>query len=98
MIFISSHNKPFYSYDIINLRLKQVLKINNIQVRKLYNLRHTFVSQLIAAGEDITWVSKILGYKNTQTTLMYYTKFIKKGEEERLEQISKIGANIFNDS
>ncbi|MCK9162224.1 MAG: tyrosine-type recombinase/integrase, partial [Arcobacteraceae bacterium] len=62
--------------------------------RKLYNLRHTFASQLIAAGEDITWVSKTLGHKDTQTTLMYYTKFIKKGEDERLEKISKIGANF----
>lgn len=93
-IFISSRKKPFYSHDIINLRLKKVLKANKIQVRKLYNLRHTFASQLIAAGEDITWVSKTLGHKDTQTTLMYYTKFIKKGEDERLEKISKIGANF----
>ncbi|MDQ1263074.1 MAG: integrase [Campylobacterota bacterium] len=56
-----------------------------MQVRKLYNLRHTFASQLIAAGEDMTWVSKTLGHKDTQTTLFYYTKFIKKGEDERLE-------------
>ncbi|MBE3022164.1 tyrosine-type recombinase/integrase [Campylobacter sp. 7477a] len=94
--FLNSINtkKPFYSHDIINLRLKKVLKANKIQVRKLYNLRHTFASQLIAAGEDITWVSRTLGHKDTQTTLMYYTKFIKKGEDERLEKISKIGANF----
>ena len=53
-VFISSQKKPFYSHDIINLRLKKILKVNTIQVRKLYNLRHTFASQLIAAGEDIT--------------------------------------------
>ena len=93
-IFISSRKKPFYSHDIINLRFRKVLKANKIQVRKLYNLRHTFASQLIAAGEDITWVSRTLGHKDTQTTLMYYTKFIKKGEDERLEKISKIGANF----
>ncbi len=93
-IFISSRKKPFYSHDIINLRFRKVLKANKIQVRKLYNLRHTFASQLIAAGEDITWVSKTLGHKDTQTTLMYYTKFIKKSEDERLEKISKIGANF----
>lgn len=93
-VFISSQKKPFYSHDIINVRLKKVLKANKIQVRKLYNLRHTFASQLIAVGEDITWVSKTLGHKDTQTTLMYYTKFIKKGEDERLEKISKIGANF----
>ncbi|MCK9455584.1 site-specific integrase [Sulfurimonas sp.] len=93
-IFISNQKKLFYSHDIINVRLKKVLKANKIQVRKLYNLRHTFASQLIAAGEDITWVSKTLGHKDAQTTLMYYTKFIKKGENERLEKISKIGANF----
>jgi integrase len=60
-IFISSQKKPFYSHDIINLRLKNVLKANKIQVRKLYNLRHTFASQLIASGEDITWVSRNIG-------------------------------------
>ena len=76
------------------------MQANKIQVRKLYNLRHTFASQFIAAGEDITWVSRTLGHKDTQTTLMYYAKFIKKGKDERLEKISKIGANfganIFN--
>jgi len=32
-----------------------VLKKVNIKVRKLYNLRHTFASQLIGKGEDIIW-------------------------------------------
>ncbi|MBD3797255.1 MAG: hypothetical protein IE887_05870, partial [Campylobacterales bacterium] len=56
--YFTPPKKPFYSHDIINLRLKKVLKANKIQVRKLYNLKHTFASQLIAAGEDITWVSR----------------------------------------
>ena len=89
-IFISSQKKPFYSHDIINLRLKKVLKANKIQVRKLYNLRHTFASQLIAAGEDITWVSKTLGHKDTQTTLMYYAKFIKKAKTKDLKKYPKL--------
>lgn len=66
-LLIKIHQKKlFYFHDIINLRFKKVLKANKIQVRKLYNLRHTFASQLIADGED------------TQTTLMCYTKFIEK--------------------
>jgi len=64
---------------IHSLSISKVLKANNIQVRKLYNLRHTFASQLIAVGEDITWVSRTLGHKDTQTTLMYYTKFSNSG-------------------
>ena len=65
-----------------------------IQVRKLYNLRHIFASQLISKGEDITWVSKTLGHESVQTTLKYYTKYIIKEEDARIENISKIGANF----
>ena len=62
IVFLSSFHKQFYSYDIIGVHFKKVLKKANIQVRKLYNLRHTFASQLISKGEDITWVSKTLGH------------------------------------
>ncbi|MFA6137393.1 MAG: site-specific integrase [Sulfurimonas sp.] len=101
-IFISSSKKAFYSHDIINIRFKKILKSNNIQVRALYNLRHTFASQLISSGEDIVWVSRTLGHNDVSITLKYYTKFIKEDEETRLKKISKIGANfganIFRDS
>jgi len=53
--------------------------------RKLYNLRHTFASQLISKGEDITWVSKTLGHESVQTTLKYYTKYIKKKKMQELK-------------
>ena len=60
-------------------------------------MRHTFASQLISKGEDITWVSKTLGHESVQTTLKYYTKYIIKEEDARIENISKIGANILED-
>lgn len=94
IVFLSSFHKQFYSHDIIGINFKKVLKKVNIQVRKLYNLRHTFASQLISKGEDITWVSKTLGHESVQTTLKYYTKYIKKEEDARIENISKIGANF----
>jgi integrase len=93
-IFLNQSKKPFYSHDIINLRFKSVLEKNNIQVRALYNLRHTFASQLISNGEDIVWVSKMLGHADVSITLKYYTKFIKEDEETRLKKIAKIGANF----
>ena len=94
IVFLSSFHKQFYSHDIIGVHFKKVLKKVNIQVRKLYNLRHTFASQLISKGEDITWVSKTLGHESVQTTLKYYTKYIIKEEDARIENISKIGANF----
>ena len=94
IVFLSSFHKQFYSHDIIGVHFKKVLKKVNIQVRKLYNLRHTFASLLISKGEDITWVSKTLGHESVQTTLKYYTKYIIKEEDARIENISKIGANF----
>ena len=58
--------------------------------RPLYNLRHTFASQLISKGADITWVSKMLGHKDVAITLKIYTKFIQEDDEARLKKIAKI--------
>ena len=59
--------------------------------RPLYNLRHTFTSQMISQGTDIVWVSNILGYKNVSITLSTYTKFIKEDDEVRIRNIEKMG-------
>lgn len=93
-VFISLFKRAFYSHDIINKRFKKVLEKNGIQVRALYNLRHTFASQLISKGEDIVWVSKTLGHKDVSITFKYYTKFIKEDDVIRLNKIAKIGANF----
>lgn len=53
-------------------------------------MRHTFASQLISKGADITWVSKMLGHKNVSITLMVYTKFIQEDDEIRLKKIAQI--------
>ena len=53
-------------------------------------MRHTFASQLISKGADITWVSKMPGHKNVSITLMVYTKFIQEDDEIRLKKIAQI--------
>lgn len=91
-VFVNKYNRNFYSQDYIGAQFMKILSDNNIQARSLYNLRHTFASQLISQGEDIVWVSKTLGHANLSITLQYYTKYIKEDEETRLKKISDIGA------
>jgi integrase len=43
---------------------------------RLYDLRHTYASLLLAAGAPITYVSAQLGHANPTTTLRYYAKWI----------------------
>ncbi|MCP4969593.1 MAG: tyrosine-type recombinase/integrase [Arcobacter sp.] len=77
---MSHFKKPFYSHYIINLRFKELLEKINIKERSLYNLKHTFASQMISNinnGIDILWVSKMLGHKDLSVTLQYNAKYIK---------------------
>nr|WP_281175049.1 tyrosine-type recombinase/integrase [Sulfurovum lithotrophicum] len=57
----------------------------------MYNLRHTFASQLISKGADIVYVSKMLGHKDVSITLKIYTKFIEEDDEIRFKKIEKMG-------
>ena len=70
------------------------LKKANVQARPLYNLRHTFASQLISKGVDIVWVSKMLGHKDVSITLKVYTKYIQEEDDIRLKKIAEIGKLI----
>lgn len=45
---------------------------------------------MITQGQNILWVSRMLGHKDISITLKVYAKFIKENEEERLENLSKI--------
>ena len=93
-LFIFHFKKPFYSHNVINLRFKELLEKINIKERSLYNLRHTFASQMISNinnGIDILWVSKMLGHKDLSVTLQYYAKYIKEDDETRFKNIDKIG-------
>ncbi len=89
-IFINQSKRPFYSHDIIGLNFRKILKKSEIKERPIYNLRHTFASQLISKGADITWVSKMLGHKDITITLKVYTKFIKEDDEVRIRKIAQM--------
>ena len=58
-------------------------KLAGVRQRSPHSLRHTWASQMIAAGEDIASVSKHMGHANAGITLGLYTHFVPK--KRRLE-------------
>lgn len=62
---------------------KRVLKEQNILYRNLYQMRHTFTSQMLSNNEDILWVSKMLGHKDSSMTLQKYAIYIPKKDIKR---------------
>lgn len=46
-------------------------------------MRHTFATVMIENGEDILWVSHMLGHKDSTMTLERYAKYVKRKEKKR---------------
>ncbi len=56
--------------------LRRTLARAGLPAFRLYDLRHTYASLLLAAGAPITYVSAQLGHANPTTTLRFYAKWI----------------------
>ena len=53
-------------------------------------MRHTFATLHIAAGENISWVSKMLGHSNVEITLKKYNRFVPNLTREDGSAFEKI--------
>lgn len=48
----------------------------NVRYRPPKQLRHTFASWTLSAGESVLWVSKVMGHNDPTVTLKVYARFI----------------------
>ncbi len=83
-MLLNRHVLPYYSASKISLVYwEKALKSLNLVYRNLYQMRHTFASMMISSGEDILWVSSMLGHKNSSITLSVDAKHIKTTKKSR---------------
>lgn len=54
----------------------RLLVLARVKHRGPNQMRHTFATLHIAAGENITWVSSMLGHRSVATTMEHYNKHI----------------------
>jgi integrase len=74
-VFLTHANKPF-SDAFMRKKFRLLTKLAGMKYRSPKQMRHTFATLHIAAGENITWVSKILGHSSVETTLKKYNRFV----------------------
>jgi integrase len=89
-IFETRLGDPFITCDKISSHYwKPVLEQLGMTYRNLYQMRHSFASLMISSGEDILWVSNMLGHKDSSMTLEVYTKYVKQSDRKRAVFLSK---------
>jgi hypothetical protein len=55
---------------------------------RVYDLRHTFASLLLAQGAPITYVAAQLGHSKPTTTLQWYAHWIASGQERFVDGLA----------
>jgi integrase len=73
----------FTSIDYWQRAFGSLLQKCDLAYRNLYQCRHTFASMMLGNGEDLIWVSSMLGHKSPDITLKCYAKLIKTEHKER---------------
>ena len=61
---------------MIGRKFSYCLKLAGIKTRPPSQMRHTFATLHIAAGESISWVAQMLGHSSVKMTLEKYNRYV----------------------
>lgn len=98
-VFLNKNKEHFKSAQHITRDIwNPTLKIAGLDYRVLYQTRHSFASMMVSNGEDIIWISKMLGHSTPRITLDVYSKFVQEQNKERATFLNnfkvKTGTNL----
>jgi integrase len=65
----------------------RTLKRAKLPALRVYDLRHTFASLLLAKGEPITYVSAQLGHADATTTLRWYARWLPRTDRRAVDAL-----------
>lgn len=89
LVLASATGEPLNEREVVR-HFKAVLKAANLPDIRLYDLRHTCASLLLAAGENPKVVSERLGHASVTLTLDTYSHVLpglQQAASEKLESL-----------
>jgi integrase len=78
LVFCSARGRPLSASNVGRRGVHPAAKLASLTGVGLHVLRHTFGSQLLAAGEDLATVSKLMGHASVSVTANVYLHAIQK--------------------
>jgi integrase len=91
LVFINGAGNPT-DESRVRKRFVRVLKKAEITGHRLYDLRHTFATQLLAKGAPITYVAAQLGHARPSTTLQWYARWLPQAGAGFVDRLDAPGA------
>jgi len=75
-VFLDGKQQPVHQ-ELFRMKVwEPLLRRIGIRYRPPYQMRHTFATLAISAGENINWVARMLGHKSPVMTLEKYNRFV----------------------
>jgi integrase len=74
-VFCNGEGKQLQVNNVSNRVWKPLLRLLDMPYRRLYQTRHTAATLWLAAGENVLWVSQVLGHADPHVTFQKYGKY-----------------------
>lgn len=90
MVFPNGAGNPETHANVLQRGFYPALRRAGLRKVRFHDLRHTFASLLLANGEDVVRVSRLLGHASPHITLNTYSHMLPKehyGSTDRLAQL-----------
>ncbi len=90
LVFATEEGKPLNGSNMRQREFHSALRRAKLHRIRFHDLRHTYASLLIAAGENLKFISSQLGHSSIQVTIDRYGHLIpaiQHGAGERLEKL-----------
>ncbi len=74
-VFCNGEGKNLQINNVSNRVWKPLLRLLGMPYRRLYQTRHTAATLWLADGENVLWVSQVLGHADPHVTFQKYAKY-----------------------
>jgi integrase len=91
-VFANELGKPFDPNNVTRW-FRTIVKEIGLDGLRLHSLRHTYASEMIRAGNDVSVVSELLGHQDKAVTLKTYAHLFKGQKKEATRKVQMLRAS-----